>query len=139
MNPVVHRAPPALRFRWKGPWLIAVAALHSVYAAIVFMPQWRDMAAQGVIASVGADPMLGAVAWFALFGALLALLGWVVLWAERHAPEASLQRPLGWGLLALTGMGIALMPDSGLWLLLPPALALSRSADARTAPTRERA
>lgn len=139
MNPVVHRTPPALRFRWKGPWLIAVAALHTVYAALVFLPQWRDMAAQGVVASVGADPMLGAVAWFALFGALLALLGWAVLWAERHAPEPSLLRPLGWALLALAGMGIALMPDSGLWLLLPPALALCRSAGVRAAHSGGRA
>jgi hypothetical protein len=102
-----------------------VAALHTVFAAVVFEPQWREVARRGVFDSVGTDPMLGAVAWFVLFGALLALLGWSIFLIERHAaPAAVPMRAMGVGLLALTLLGIVLMPASGLWLALPPALAL---------------
>lgn len=112
---------------WKGPWLVAVAAVHTVFAAIVFLPQWQDIVRRGVFDSVGSDPMRGAVAWFGLFGAALALLGWAIVLLERSpAPVPAALRPLGMGVLALTLLGIVLMPASGFWLALPPALALCR-------------
>ena len=68
---------------------------------------------------------MGAVVWFVLFGVLFALLGWAILLAERNAALAPVPlRGLGAGLLALTVLGIVLMPSSGFWLALPPALAL---------------
>lgn len=115
------------RAAWKGLWLLAVAAVHTVFAAIVFLPQWQDIVQRGVFDSVGSDPMRGAVVWFGLFGAALALLGWAIMLLERSpAPPAAL-RPLGMGVLALALLGIALMPASGFWLALPPALALCAS------------
>ena len=54
---------------WKGMWLLAVAAVHTAFAAIVFLPQWQDIVRRGVFDSVGSDPMRGAVVWFGLFGA----------------------------------------------------------------------
>lgn len=113
---------------WKGPWLVAVAAVHTVFAAIVFLPQWQDIVRRGVFDSVGSDPMRGAVAWFGLFGAALALLGWAIALLERSpAPVPAALRPLGMGVLALTLLGIVLMPASGFWLALPPSLALCAS------------
>lgn len=125
-HPAADRpAPPSLRHRWKGPWLIAVAALHTVYAAIVFAEPLREILRRGVYNSVRHDPMLGAVVWFVLFGVLFAVLGWAVLQLERQGPDdAASLRPLGIGLLLLALLGIALMPTSGFWLALPPALAL---------------
>lgn len=117
--------PLTLRTAWKGGWLLTVAAIHTVFAAVVFLPQLEEIVRRGVIDSVGTDPMVGAVAWFVLFGAVLALLGWAVLLVERHmAPAPGALRPLGLGVLALALLGIALMPASGFWLVLPPALAL---------------
>ncbi len=120
---------------WKGPWLVAVAAVHTVFAAIVFLPQWQDIVQRGVFDSVGSDPMRGAVAWFGLFGAALALLGWAIALLERSPTHASAAlRPLGMGVLALTLLGIALMPASGFWLALPPALALCASTPQAARP-----
>ena len=124
-TPTPHRMTTPLRHAWKGLWLLAVAAVHTVFAAIVFQPQWQEIAQRGVFDSVGTDPMAGAVAWFVLFGGVLALLGWAIWLVERHAALAAVSlRPLGAGVLALTLLGIVLMPASGFWLALPPALAL---------------
>ncbi|MCL4772111.1 MAG: hypothetical protein KJZ76_17495 [Burkholderiaceae bacterium] len=115
--------------------MVAVAAVHTVFAAIVFLPQWQDIVQRGVFDSVGSDPMRGAVAWFGLFGAALALLGWAIALLERSPTHASAAlRPLGMGVLALTLLGIALMPASGFWLALPPALALCASTPQAARP-----
>ncbi|MDP3229687.1 MAG: DUF6463 family protein [Acidovorax sp.] len=124
-TPTPPRMTTQLRQTWKGLWLLGVAAVHTVFGVVVFQPQLQEIAQRGVFDSVGTDPMRGAVTWFVLFGALFALLGWAVLLVERHAALAPVPlRALGAGLLALTALGIVLMPASGFWLVLPPALAL---------------
>lgn len=65
-----------LRNRWKGRWMLAVALLHTLYAAVVFPPQLQEIVRRGVFNSVQKDPAVGAVVWFVLFGVLFALLGW---------------------------------------------------------------
>lgn len=120
-------ASPSLRHGWKGLWLLAVAAVHTAFALVVFTAPLREIVRRGVFDSVGDDPMLGAVVWFVLFGVVLALLGWAVLQIERAGALAGASlRPLGFGVLALTLLGIVLMPASGFWLALPPALALCK-------------
>jgi len=129
--------PPWPHRRWKGPWLLAVAALHTAYALVVFAEPLREIVRRGVWASVRRDPVLGAAVWFVLFGILFALLAWAVLQLERHggpAAEATL-RPLGFGLLALALLGAVLMPPSGFWLVLPPALAMCAARPRRLAPS----
>ena len=131
--PLTAQRPLTLRNTWKGLWLLAVAAIHTLFATIVFLPQLEEIVQRGVIDSVGNDPMLGAVVWFVLFGAVLALFGWAVLIVERYiAPASQLLRPLGLGVLALALLGVALMPASGFWLVLPPALALCWGPGRRT-------
>lgn len=123
--PFAHRMTTPLRQTWKGLWLLGVAVLHTVFAVVVFQPQMREIVERGVFDSVGTDPMRGAVSWFVLFGGLFALLGWAVMLVERQAALAPVPlRALGAGLLALALLGIVLMPASGFWLVLPPALAL---------------
>lgn len=108
---------------WKGRWLLAVALLHTAVAAILFAPQWRALWQRGVFNAVAGDVHMGNAIWFLLFGAVLALLAWEVTALERSQPPAAL-RPMGWCLLALVAAGLVLMPVSGFWLVLPPALAL---------------
>jgi hypothetical protein len=123
--PFAHRMTTPLRQSWKGLWLLGVAVVHTVFAVVVFQPQMREIVERGVFDSVGTDPMRGAVSWFVLFGGLFALLGWAVMLVERQAALAPVPlRALGAGLLALALLGIVLMPASGFWLVLPPALAL---------------
>lgn len=108
---------------WKGRWLLAVALLHTLAAAVMFAPQWQILWQRGVFNAVADDMHLGAAVWFLLFGAVLALLAWEVTALESSQPAVAL-RPMGWCLLALVLAGVVLMPVSGFWLVLPPALAL---------------
>lgn len=110
---------------WKGPWLLAVAALHTLFALLVFPEVLYSLLCQGLLNSVGQDPLRGAVAWFMLFGAVLALLG-ASVWQLECAEARPALRPLGWGLCALTLLGVVLMPASGFWLAFPPAIAMLR-------------
>ncbi len=63
---------------WRGRALCAFAGVHTLVACVEFAPVWRELWAAGVVDSVGRDPLRGAVAWFFLFGVLLALLGLAV-------------------------------------------------------------
>lgn len=120
---------------WIGHWLMGVAALHTLFAAVVFGKVLLKIAERGLFNSVGADPMIGAVTWFVLFGVVLALLALAITPLERSGQHAAL-RKLGFGLLLLCGLGIVLMPASGFWLAIPPALAMLRrgaTADSRIA------
>ena len=111
---------------WIGYWLLAVADLHTLYAGWRFGPVFTDIAQRGIINTVGRDPLTGAAVWFALSGAGLALTAMAIIPLERNQQHAAL-RPLGGGLLLLCTLGIALMPVSGFWLVLPAAIALVRS------------
>ena len=124
--PSITTPVPARRARWQaweGPWLLAVAAIHSAFGLLVFAPVLRSMLAQGWFGTVGADPLRGAVSWFLLFGLPLALLA-LCIRPLRQAGETRRLRQLGWGLLGLALLGASLMPVSGFWLALPPALSL---------------
>ncbi|MDP3500394.1 MAG: DUF6463 family protein [Myxococcales bacterium] len=109
--------------RWRGRWTMGVAAIHTVFAAVVFRQPLGELVSRGLVDTVGEDALLNAVAWFVFFGFVLAVAGQAIdaLEARGAAP-----RGLGVGLLAMTVLGVALMPASGLWLLLPPALSLVR-------------
>lgn len=111
--------------RWQGRWLLAVAALHTLVGVIEFSSVLTDLAHAGVINSIGTDPLRGAVVWFLLFGWVLALVGIGLDRLERDGRSGG--RALGAGLLGLALVGGLLMPVSGFWLALPPALALLRS------------
>ncbi|MEJ2610958.1 MAG: DUF6463 family protein [Candidatus Thiodiazotropha sp.] len=117
---------------WIGPWLIGVSVIHTVFAFALFGNVLLSIIQKGLFDSVGSDPMVGAVAWFVLFGILLFILG-QALWELEHAMEGMLPRSLGWSLLTLTILGVVLMPASGFWLAFPPAIAiLTRSPKVRT-------
>lgn len=106
--------------RWRGRALCAIAGVHTLVAGVEFAPVWRELWAAGVVDSVGRDPLRGAVAWFFLFGVLLALLGLAVDELERQTP-AWHSPTLAVGLLVLVLIGVTLMPASGFWLALPVA------------------
>lgn len=110
---------------WIGHWLMGVAALHTLFAALVFGRVLLKIAERGLFNSVGTDPMVGAAVWFVLFGFAFALFALAVTPLERTGQSAPL-RKLGFGLLLLCGLGIVLMPASGFWLAIVPALAMLR-------------
>lgn len=108
--------------RWRGRWLLGVAAVHTAFAAVVLQEPLRALVARGVVDAVGDDPTLNGVTWFVFFGGALALAGLAIDALERlgAAPRAA-----GVALLAMTAIGVILMPLSGLWLIAPPALSLA--------------
>lgn len=108
---------------WIGRWLIGVSIIHTLFAVFVFSEVLQSIVQRGVFDSVGNDPMTGAVVWFVLFGALLFVCGLAVAMLEQ-ATGGLPPKPLGWSLLALALLGVALMPASGFWLAFPPAIAV---------------
>lgn len=108
--------------RWVGRWIMTVGVLHLPVALVKHHAAWRDVAAAGVFDVVQGHVARGHAAWFLVAGLLLLLLG-----AQIDAMEGARLRPPRWhGALMLTvaAFVLVLMPRSGTWLLLPPALAL---------------
>lgn len=110
---------------WIGHWLMAVAGLHTLFALVVLHKPLLGIVQRGVFNTVGQDPMTGVAVWFLLFAAPLAMLALAITSMERSRQDAALRRQ-GWGLLAMSVLGVILMPDSGFWLAFPAAIALMR-------------
>jgi hypothetical protein len=108
---------------WKGRWLIAVSIIHTLFAFAVFGKVLSSIVQRGVFDTVGNDPLTGAVVWFVLFGLALFICGLAVSALER-LPNSSVPKSIGWSVLAMTVIGVVLMPASGFWLAIPPALAI---------------
>ena len=116
-----HSAPR----QWIGHWLMVVAAIHTVFGLVVFRTDLLAMANQGFFNTVGGDTRRAAVAFFMLFGFLLAVLAQATTALERGGQRAMLCR-VGWSLLLLCVVAVVLMPTSGFWLAGPAVLALLR-------------
>ena len=109
--------------RWIGRWLIGVSLFHTVVAGLLFGQDLITVVQRGEFHIIGSDPIAGAAIWFLLFGVLLFLCGLAINALEQASPRP-LPKAIGWALLALGLMGVMIMPMSGFWLALPPALAI---------------
>jgi hypothetical protein len=109
--------------RWIGRWLMGVAVLHTVVGILLFTDTLRGIFSDGFLNSLGDDPVRYFCAWFFLSGFSLFVLGLLADWVESNS-NRPLPSSLGWGLLAISTIGLSLMPVSGFWLLLPPSIAL---------------
>lgn len=110
---------------WIGHWLMLVALIHTVFGLVVFHADLLALARLGFFNTVGQDTQRAAVAFFMLFGFLLAILAQAVTALEYKGPSASL-RNIGWSLLGLCAIAVLLMPASGFWLAIPAVWALLR-------------
>jgi len=110
---------------WIGHWLLAVAALHTLFALLVLNKPLLGIVQRGVFNTVGQDLLTAAAVWFLLFAVPLALQALAITSLERIGHYTALRRQ-GWGLLAMSFLGVILMPDSGFWLVIPAAIALLR-------------
>lgn len=110
---------------WIGRWIVGVALIHILLSALVFRTVFEAILRKGVIDAVGSDPTTGLAVWCVLFGGALLVVGLAVTALEKRSSAGeSLPRSIGWALLALALLGVALMPASGFWLAFPPALAV---------------
>lgn len=110
---------------WIGHWLMLVAAIHTVFGLVVFHADLLAMASLGFFNTVGEDSRRAAVAFFMLFGFLLAVLALATTALEQSGPHAALRR-VGWSLLLMCAVAVVLMPASGFWLAAPALWALLR-------------
>jgi hypothetical protein len=101
---------------------MAVSAIHFAFGLLVFRHQLQHIAQAGWLGGVGRDPMHGAVTWFMLFSPPLMMTGLAIHSLERQG--AALPPALAWWLLGTAALGVALMPASGFYLVLPPAIAI---------------
>jgi len=108
-----------------GRWIIGVSALHTLFGLFAFAPILQTMLGAGLWNSVGTDAMRGAVAWFLISGGFMLICGLAVDACEGANGDRPL-RAVGWSLLIVTLITIVLMPVSGAWLFLPPAIAMMR-------------
>lgn len=114
---------------WIGHWLILVAAIHTVFGLVVFNADLWAMLRLGFLDTVGQDSRRAGVAFFMLFGFLLAVLAHATSALERTGQHAPLRR-MGWSLLLLCAVAVLLMPRSGFWLMGPATWALLRKPGA---------
>ena len=108
---------------WIGRWIIAVSIIHMLFAVVVFSNTLQSIVQRGVFNTVGADLLEGVVVWFILFGVVLFICGLAVSALERTS-KAGVPKSIGWSLLVLSVLGVVLMPVSGFWLAIPPAIAI---------------
>lgn len=109
--------------RFAGRWLLGVSAVHTVFALVVFRATLASIVHAGFADAIGDDPMRGAVAWFVLFGGVLAVAGLAIDALEaRDAPL----RAVGLATLSLVALGLVWMPVSGFWLALPAVVRMLR-------------
>ena len=110
--------------RWIGRTLLAIGLLHTAFGLVVFSSVWAALLREGLLNTVDRQPMRAAAYWFLFFGFVLLLLGALVDWCE--AQGITLPAFLGWGLLAMTVVGVAVTPITGMWLALIPVVGLLR-------------
>jgi hypothetical protein len=108
---------------WIGKWIVAVSIVHTIFAVVVFPKVILQIFLDGVFDSIGVDPLRGAVAWFVLFGLVLFGLGLAINIIEDRS-HGDIPVSIGFSLLFVILLGIVLMPISGFWLALPPALVI---------------
>jgi hypothetical protein len=112
-----------MKKHWIGRWIIGVSILHTAFALLVFHSTLNAILQRGVFNVVGTDPMTAAVVWFSLFGAALFICGLVIQQLEKTT-SGKLAKSIGWSLLLMSTVGVILMPESGFWLIFPPAIAI---------------
>jgi hypothetical protein len=108
--------------RWIGRWVMAVGALHVPIALIKHHAIWSEIGEAGVFDVVAGNAARGHATWFLVAGPTLIFIGVLVDALEK----AQLRPPLALGIaMLLTAvLLLVLMPRSGGWLLLAPALAM---------------
>jgi hypothetical protein len=107
---------------WQGNWIIAVSAGHTLFAVIMFAAEYSSLYDNGIINSLSTDRSAAAV-WYFLFGQVLFIVG-LLIKHFNSVNNSLVPLSVSLNLLLLTLVGITLMPESGFWLILPPAISL---------------
>lgn len=102
--------------KWIGKWVMFVALGHTAVGIAFFGGVYRELLARGLYNTISSEKA-GLAVWFALFGAVLFIVGMLVSALEAH--NSCIPKSVGVALLLLTVLGVVLMPVSGFWLMFP--------------------
>lgn len=116
-----------------GPVLAVIAALHLGTTGVFYGAGWATIIDRGVLNAITGPEMEAAFWWVAagLGMVMVASLAWLC-----EARTGRLPVPFAVLLLAFTAFGVVLMPSSGFWLFLIPAVIIGVQA-ARASQRRE--
>ena len=96
--------------------LILIGIIHNLFGLAIGLPYLKEIAQAGFFNAVDPYPYRMAITWFLLFGFLFMILGQLALSLD-YIPSS-----IAWSLLALSLVGVILMPVSGFWLVLALAI-----------------
>jgi hypothetical protein len=117
---------------WIGRALIAVGVIHTLFGLVSFRGTLGQLVSEGLWNTVHGQPEREYAFWFLVTGLMLLLFGGLVHSNERGGRR--LPPAIAWGLLLLTVAIVVIMPVSGGWLLLPPAIGAVLKRSPRTGP-----
>lgn len=103
--------------------LIVLGALHVIFGLMRFRTPLRAALSEGLIGRFSSDESRRLAFWFILTGPLLLLIGQLALRAAEARDLGAIQL-IGFYLLGVGIIGVALFPKSPLWSILPVGAAL---------------
>jgi len=101
---------------------MGIGVIHTLMGLVFMRSTLWVLWNERLLNTVNGQPPREATFWFLYAGFLLILLGSLIHRLERNS--MAIPPPFVWCLLALTVIGVAVMPISGLWLLVVPAVGL---------------
>ena len=108
--------------RWIGRYLMITGIIHALLTLLFFGGELEDIYNAGLWNSVSGHTERLAAFWFLFSGFLLVGLGLLADYVEKS--HGVLPVSLGYSLLLLAMLILLVLPLSGGWLLLPPAIAI---------------
>ena len=105
---------------WIGKALFVIGVVHSLFGLVVLRSTLAVLWNEGLINTVNGQPDREFAFWFIAFGILTMILGAFVDSCEKR--RIPFPRFFGWTLLAFTAVMVTIMPISGAWLVLIPAI-----------------
>ena len=108
---------------WIGKWLFGVGVIHLSFGLAFMHDVLAVLWSEGLWNTVNGQPPREAVFWFLCAGIMLLIVGVLVNQTERRG--LAVPRFVIWSFIGLVVVGVVVMPISGIWLLIPPALGMA--------------
>lgn len=107
---------------WIGKTIGIIGLIHTVFGLVVFRDVIFEIFRRGFFNTIQEQPLENYAFWFIFFGFFTIILGLTIDFSERFG--IAFPQFFGWIILAVTLLLIAIMPISGGWLFLIPAIGL---------------
>lgn len=105
---------------WIGKAIAFIGVIHTTLGLVIFRKILQDLFSEGLFNTVNGQMDREFFYWFTMFGVVLIIFGALVNWIEQTTGE--LPNWLGWTCFIFTVVLLIIMPISGAWLLLIPAI-----------------